>query len=581
MKRILLFLLLIMLVVFMLYKFPTSIIESSVLKMSKKDPFQKSMVKSQFFEINTKKDTVVEAINGTIVAFPKDCFVDSKGMVIEGNVDFELAEALDLSSMIFSNLTTTSNNQILETGGMVFINAYYKNKEVFINKEKPIYIEIPTNNFNPNMMKYEGIRDTDGNMNWINPKPLQNYLVPIDLNLLDFLPNGLEKEIRTSHEEILEKAFVDSTYYQLNCKLKHVLIRGVEISVGSTGINPRKIKTIKSKKFQNTFIATREFEKRLQFLFANCDDNLIDLYINNLDKNMWEVDEMVANQSDSIAELYVHDEFKYSKEKKLWFTVVDTTGYRNSLRKEFQNFAKQGKTNVKNGGIYSKVLKHFYESKLKENQNYFKKISTKIKENIKNEKKVLNELIKEYETVLNKREKYRMETYGFVQTETGWVNLDFGTAPKNWNYKAIRILIENNQSENDTYVYVIYQSINSLLRLTMTDLNLYEIEGGEMPTYKNEKLHVICISSKNSDFFFATKEVAIKELSNDIVMSLKEVSKKEIDTFLKNLKNNGLSNNLQHDIKYQEKIKKEEAYFIKKEEYIRRLEIIAFPCSEE
>ena len=137
MKRIVLIIISILLLTLIFIKSPTLFFENSTLKIDKKDPFKNSIVTSQFFNIKTEQDTVVEAKYGTKVVFQKQCFIDSKGNVITGEVKFELAEALTLDKMVFSNLTTTSNNQILETGGMIFINAYHKNKEVFINKNKP------------------------------------------------------------------------------------------------------------------------------------------------------------------------------------------------------------------------------------------------------------------------------------------------------------------------------------------------------------------------------------------------------------------------------------------------------------
>jgi hypothetical protein len=169
-------------------------VPSISLKLSKNDPFKSSIVKSQFFEINNKKDTVIIGKQGTKIVIPKNAFIDEKGNPITKNVKVELAEAYLLSDIILSNLTTTSNGKLLETDGMIFINATQKGKNLKIDKTKPLYIEMPTKKKKANMKLYDGIRDENGNMNWINPKPLKNYLIPIDLDLLDFLPDGFENE---------------------------------------------------------------------------------------------------------------------------------------------------------------------------------------------------------------------------------------------------------------------------------------------------------------------------------------------------------------------------------------------------
>jgi hypothetical protein len=57
-------------------------------------------------------------------------------------------------------------------------------------------------------------------------------------------------------------------------------------------IDPARIKTICNEKFQNTLIATKEFEERLQVIFKLGNPRILDLYINNLNKKMYEIDSM-------------------------------------------------------------------------------------------------------------------------------------------------------------------------------------------------------------------------------------------------------------------------------------------------
>lgn len=79
---------------------------SLVVKNTPNDPFKETIALSQFFEINTKKDTIVEGNNGTLLVFQKGSFLDSNGNPVEDNIDIELAEALTLGEMLLSNLTT-------------------------------------------------------------------------------------------------------------------------------------------------------------------------------------------------------------------------------------------------------------------------------------------------------------------------------------------------------------------------------------------------------------------------------------------------------------------------------------------
>ncbi len=54
------------------------------------DPFAKSMVKSQYFAINSNIDQVIEGANGTVIVCPKGCFLNAEGKTVEGDVKIEL-----------------------------------------------------------------------------------------------------------------------------------------------------------------------------------------------------------------------------------------------------------------------------------------------------------------------------------------------------------------------------------------------------------------------------------------------------------------------------------------------------------
>jgi hypothetical protein len=100
---------------------------------------------------------------------------------------------------------------------------------------------------------------------------------------------------------IVTKELVDSLYYsfspyfkgKINDSLygkseayKHRHEEEYHDNILVKGINPAIIKTIKDEQFQNTLLATREFEIRLQAIFNLCNNKAIEIYINNLDKNL-------------------------------------------------------------------------------------------------------------------------------------------------------------------------------------------------------------------------------------------------------------------------------------------------------
>ena len=174
---------------------------------------------SQIFPINPGKGATIEGKEGMLIIIPKDAFIDDKGILIKTPVELELVEALTLEDMVLYDLATLSDGKLLESGGMFYINPTSNGKNVNINPQRPFYIEIPTNEVKPGMMAFKGEVAEDGTLNWIEPKPLKKFLARMDLNNLDFLPEGFDGGVEDglpfkNHKKISEN-LIDSLYYSL------------------------------------------------------------------------------------------------------------------------------------------------------------------------------------------------------------------------------------------------------------------------------------------------------------------------------------------------------------------------------
>jgi hypothetical protein len=60
------------------------------------------------------------------------------------------------------------------------------------------------------------------------------------------------------------------------------------------GIDPAKVQAIWNERFNGTNLATSEFEERMLEIHRTCDDQVLDLYANNLDKNLSQLDSMAV-----------------------------------------------------------------------------------------------------------------------------------------------------------------------------------------------------------------------------------------------------------------------------------------------
>ncbi len=173
----------------------------------------------QITMINPKKGATIEGKDGTLIIIPRDAFVDDEGQLITEEVELELVEALKVSDMVAYNLTTMNDDQALQSGGMIYVQPTVDGKKVNINPDRPLYVEIPTDEFNPDMKAWNGEVDAEGNINWTNPKELEKYLTIVDFELLDFLPTGFEEAVEAGMPfkayQKADKELVDSLYYSL------------------------------------------------------------------------------------------------------------------------------------------------------------------------------------------------------------------------------------------------------------------------------------------------------------------------------------------------------------------------------
>jgi hypothetical protein len=574
------------------------------IKMSLNDPFKSTMTESQFFDIKGNQDNVVEGENGTIILMTKGSFKDANGDVITENIKVELTEALAQSDMILSNLNTTSNGKLLETDGMLYFNATSNGKQLIINTDNPIQIQMPTEKKKPNMKAYAGTRDEKGNMNWSEPQPIINYLTIVDLKSLDFLPEDfysiVERNMPYKSYSIATQNLVDSLYYSFSGKGNRDLMdkynqeiyqynepyynQNKEVINGKytaksyeihraenksdtsiadkkeCGIDPAIIKVIKSEKYQNTLIATKEFETRLQTIFKTCRNAVLELYINNLDKNLYEIDALVA--------------------KTLGLEDVNATN-------EFTRFAEQRLTKVKDADKYAQLLRGYYQTQLAKIKAELEAKQLPFKKALLKEQKERDKIVKEYTKLLWKREKYRMEKYGFEWTKTGWINIDNGDLPKTWDEQPLEVRVTNGLQLDRVYTYVVYASIKSLYRLNAYNNEHFYVgnqQDREMLMPKKAQGFIIGIGYKMGNKgeipWLATKEF-VTGSEPKMTLELKISTAKDVKLAIAQFEKYKKENRISEDLKYMEKLyKNQQKNKINEREYwlLRDLLLCIEPC---
>lgn len=282
-------------------------------------------IESQVFHLNPSQDTIIETRDGIVLAIKANSFLNAQGKTPDGPIDLEIKEVMTPYEIMKAGLNTMSGDKLLETGGMFYINARDGEENLKIDPNKPLNVNVPVNNSKSDMMLFKGERKADGSINWTDPKPMKRKLTTVDITKLNFYPEHFLDTLKVMGYDIKNKQLTDSIYYSLECfigdqtlefpdfeeEMADTLKDGIMIPMRTDSmavfkdtasrcpeIAPSRIHAIWNKKFNSTILATKEFEKRLKVIFKTCDVRILSLYVNNLDKNLFEIDSMGANLLD-------------------------------------------------------------------------------------------------------------------------------------------------------------------------------------------------------------------------------------------------------------------------------------------
>ncbi|HRD53266.1 MAG TPA: hypothetical protein PKY96_11525, partial [Flavobacteriales bacterium] len=262
--------------------------------------------------INPAKDTTLLTPSGLVIDIPRGAFLDAQGRALTEAVRVTVLEALDAVSIIKAGLSTMNGDTLLETGGMFYFDARHDGERAAIDSAKPITVMVPSANADPRMMLYQGVRAAEGLIDWREPQPLKRSLVPVDITTLNFYPPGYEKKLSELGQDVARKAFRDSLYWSFANQIRSASqwetmdfsantdsVQSFVTYSSRNGIDPAKVKTIWSPRFNGTNLATREFEERMRAIHGTCDNAVLDLYAQGLDNDLSELDARAARMGHS------------------------------------------------------------------------------------------------------------------------------------------------------------------------------------------------------------------------------------------------------------------------------------------
>jgi TonB family protein len=121
----------------------------------------------QRFYINTNNDTIIKGQDNTEIYIPSHTFVlENNKPIMDSMVEIRLTEYYKPSEMIKAHLTTMSNNKILETGGMIKVEAYNNSAKCKLANDKQLGINFKDNNPSDSMQIFYG-KHNNSKINWV------------------------------------------------------------------------------------------------------------------------------------------------------------------------------------------------------------------------------------------------------------------------------------------------------------------------------------------------------------------------------------------------------------------------------
>jgi hypothetical protein len=118
----------------------------------------------QNFQFRNDRDTIFVGAKGSMVLFQAGSFDVPAGTPVK----IQIKEILSKSDMLLENLTTTSGDQLLASGGMMQIEAFLENgQRIDLQGDKSVKVKIPTPKFEPQMQFFTGSRtETVPTVDW-------------------------------------------------------------------------------------------------------------------------------------------------------------------------------------------------------------------------------------------------------------------------------------------------------------------------------------------------------------------------------------------------------------------------------
>ncbi|WP_306642337.1 OmpA family protein [Sanyastnella coralliicola] len=121
-------------------------------------------------QIDPTEDHLIKSDRGSVIAIPAMSFVNASGDLVDQEIEFTIVEALDPFDFVASKLSTVSDDQLIETGGMMKLSASLNGEELELTEGASLTVALPTDQLQPGMQLF--VSNDGGNWQATGQQPL-------------------------------------------------------------------------------------------------------------------------------------------------------------------------------------------------------------------------------------------------------------------------------------------------------------------------------------------------------------------------------------------------------------------------
>jgi hypothetical protein len=132
------------------------------------------------FRINPKRDTLLLCPQGTVIKVPAFAFYNTRRKRTEENtLSLIVKECYQYADMVANQLSTTTPNDVLTTGGMIHLSAVADSGQIQSVLFRPLEVKMPMRQYDPAMQLYlpaKRVPDSSNRLDWQPAGQVQTFI---------------------------------------------------------------------------------------------------------------------------------------------------------------------------------------------------------------------------------------------------------------------------------------------------------------------------------------------------------------------------------------------------------------------